>query len=72
MALRAEEYPWVLDFAPEDERTIRYLKGETVVPDEVPCSSGWVLVCAGGLPLGWGKTHNGMLKNKYGAGWRML
>ena len=72
MALRAEEYPWVLDFAPEDERTLRYLKGETVVPDEVPCSSGWVLVCAGGLPLGWGKTHNGMLKNKYGAGWRML
>lgn len=71
MALRAEEYPWTLDFSPEDERAARYLKGETIVPDETPCTSGWVLVCAGGFPLGWGKMHNGMLKNKYDAGWRM-
>lgn len=72
LALRAEEYPHVLNFAPEDGRVIRYLKGETVAPVKTSCTSGWMLVCAGGFPLGWGKMHNGMLKNKYDAGWRML
>lgn len=72
LALRAEEYPKVLDFLPEDERVIRYLRGETVIPDVPFCDSGWALVCAGGFPLGWGKMHNSLLKNKYDAGWRML
>lgn len=72
MALRMGEYPQALDFSPEDERVIRYLKGETVVPDQMPFVSGLVLVCAGGFPLGWGKIQNRMLKNKYDAGWRMM
>ena len=32
---------------------------------------GWQLVCVNGYPLGWGKLVNGILKNKYHAGWRM-
>jgi len=33
---------------------------------------GWVLVCVDGFPLGFGKAKDGMLKNKYLPGWRMM
>ncbi len=33
--------------------------------------NGWQLVCADHYPLGWGKLTDGVLKNKYHAGWRM-
>ena len=35
-------------------------------------TENYVLVCVDGFALGWGKyMQNGMLKNKYYAGWRM-
>lgn len=72
MALRKEEYSSVIDFEPEDPRTRRYLRGETVEISESPArSAGWQLVCVSGYPLGWGKLVNGTLKNKYHPGWRM-
>lgn len=73
MALRKEEYPAVLDFTWQDGRIIRYLRGETIEisPGESSRESGWQLVCVNGYPLGWGKLVNGLLKNKYHAGWRM-
>lgn len=73
MALRKEEYASTLDFDQGDERVIRYLKGETVTVDDLPAArrKGWQLVCVNGYPLGWGKLVNGVLKNKYLAGWRM-
>lgn len=56
-----------------DERVIRYLKGETILVDDVPVKrkKGWQLVCVSGYPLGWGKLSGGVLKNKYLASWRM-
>lgn len=73
MALRAEDYRAVLSFRQEDERVMRYLRGETVEigASEAACPDGWQLVCVEGYPLGWGKLVNGLLKNKYHPGWRM-
>lgn len=73
MALRKDSYGSALDFGREDERVVRYLKGETVTVDDLPVGrrKGWQLVCVEGYPLGWGKLVNGTLKNKYASGWRM-
>ena len=62
------EYLNQKDFSKEDERVIRYLKGETIqVSSKL---KGWVLICVEGYPLGFGKIDKGMIKNKYAQGWR--
>lgn len=73
MVLSKEDYDQCLDFKCEDERVIRYLKGETLDVEEIlpEKAKGWYLVCTDGFPLGWGKVSNGTLKNKYLPGWRM-
>lgn len=72
MNLKKEEFANTLDLKAEDERIIRYLKGETIDVDDIASSKakGWHLVCVDGFPLGWGKLANGTLKNKYLPGWR--
>ena len=73
MALRKEEYPYTADFQAEDERVIRYLKGETVALREEEAfwpDGSWILVCTDGFPLGWAKRAGLNLKNKYYPGWR--
>ena len=73
MALRAEEYKNRLMLSSDDERVIRYLKGETLSFSEEECAgSGWRLVCVDGYPLGWGKCTGTVLKNKYHSGWRLM
>lgn len=72
MYLRKEEYPHCIDLCCEDERVVRYLKGETIDVEDA-CGQkekGWRLVCVDGYPLGWGKLSGGTLKNKYLPGWR--
>ena len=58
----------------EDERILKYLKGETIDVDDLVSSKdkGWFLVLVDGYPLGWGKLANGSLKNKYLTGWRWM
>lgn len=68
MGLKKEEVKNVVDFPLEDERVIRYLKGETV---EGEGKDGWTLVCVDGFPLGWAKMQKGRLKNKYAVSWMM-
>jgi NOL1/NOP2/fmu family ribosome biogenesis protein len=70
-ALRKEEYDAVYDMDIEDEDVIRYLKCETIEA-KIEVADGFVLVCAGGFPLGWAKSQRGTLKNKYLPGWRMM
>ena len=72
MCLKKEEYRHTISLSVEDERVIRYLKGETIeVDDLVPQKEkGWQLVLVDGYPLGFGKLANGTLKNKYLPGWR--
>jgi len=67
MGLRKEEVKNAADFSLEDERVIRYLKGETV---EAEGKDGWTLVCVDGFPLGWAKRQKGRLKNKYAVSWK--
>lgn len=73
MALSKTEYTAVIDLPWEDERLKHYLRGETIEISEDECQQkkGWQLICVNGYPLGWGKLVNGLLKNKYHAGWRM-
>lgn len=72
MYLKEGEFSPVLPLSSEDERVIRYLKGETIaLSGEEERLAGLVLVLADGYPLGFGKAAKGTLKNKYNAGWRM-
>lgn len=71
MCLKKEQFSAVIDLPVEDERVIRYLKGETIALEENEGSKkGWQLVCVDGYPLGFGKRTGSTLKNKYHSGWR--
>lgn len=73
MTLHAEEFRQTISWKKEDDRVIRYLKGETIslTPEEGPVK-GWCLVCVDGYPLGFAKGTCMALKNKYYPGWRWL
>lgn len=68
MGLKKENAKVIVNFDLNDEKVIRYLKGESLELDRE--EQGWCLVCVDGFPLGWGKLQNGRLKNKYFAGWK--
>lgn len=74
MCLKQEEYKNTVNLSVNDERVLKYLKGETIeVEDIMPAKAkGWQLVLVDGYPLGWGKLSNGTLKNKYLPGWRWM
>lgn len=75
MALKWGQYENELSFSREDDRVLRYLKGETISLTEKESSalsSGWCLVCVDQFPLGWAKLTGQNLKNKYYAGWRWM
>lgn len=70
-SLKMEEFKQTISFKKEDERVIRYLKGETVFLTESEGSKkGWCLICVDGFPLGFAKGNGDTLKNKYYPGWR--
>ena len=69
MYITKDSFKNTLDLRVEDERVIKYLKGETI---DAEVSNGWCLVCVDSYPLGWGKVNNGTLKNKYLPGWRLM
>lgn len=71
MALKKEEFKQTVSFSREDERVIRYLKGETIsLKEGEALAKGWSLVCVDGFPLGFAKGAGMTLKNKYYPGWR--
>ena len=71
MALRAGQFKTTIRLEPEDDRVLRYLKGETLTltREEGPLK-GWCLVSMGDHPMGWAKGTGMSLKNKYYPGWR--
>lgn len=71
MALKMEEYDQVVNFACDDIKVRKYLKGETLEFDDMN-ATGLYLICVDGFPLGWAKANKGKLKNKYHSGWRMF
>jgi NOL1/NOP2/sun family putative RNA methylase len=71
MAMTFSDFSHCFSMKREDERVIRYLKGETIfLKEEETLPKGWILVCVDGFPLGWAKYTGSSLKNKYYAGWR--
>ncbi len=67
--VKKEDCKRVVDFSLTDARVEKYLHGEVVEGD---CDNGWCLVCVEGLPLGWGKAVNGVVKNHLPKGLRRL
>ena len=53
--------PNVPCLALDEIQSLAYLRGETIPAD----GRGWVLPTFAGLPLGWGKLSDGVLKNHY-------
>lgn len=70
MVLDGESFTDVVSLKSDDERCVRYLKGETIEIDND--RTGWQLVTIDGFPLGFGRAQGGKLKNKYSKGWRMM
>lgn len=73
MALPMKEFSQTVSLSAEDDRTVRYLKGETVFPTPEESSGlkkGWVLIGVDDYPLGWAKYTGSNFKNKYYPGWR--
>ena len=68
MTLKKDDVRHSLDLPLEDERLLRYLKGETLSAGD---ARGWILVLDQGYPLGWAKGSGAILKNKYLKAWKM-
>ena len=49
-----------------DEAALRFMAGETVNGEQ----TGWTVACWNGMPLGWGKGSNGVIKNHLPKGLR--
>ena len=71
MVLKYNEYPYIINFGLSDNRVNKYLKGDTLdISDMNDINNGkYYLVCIDYFSLGWGKTDNNILKNKYAKGW---
>ncbi|NIK77344.1 NOL1/NOP2/sun family putative RNA methylase [Paenibacillus castaneae] len=79
MGLTREEAVRSVNWSSDDPQTLRFLKGETVFASDSDITlcegmplKGYVLVCADGFPIGWGKYAGGMIKNELPAGWRWM
>jgi NOL1/NOP2/sun family putative RNA methylase len=71
MVLKPEEFKNSIVWSRNDERVIRYLKGETIfLNEEEGPLTGWCLISVDGYPLGFAKGTGMTLKNKYYPGWR--
>ncbi len=69
-SLKGDEFDQVIRLEPGDERVQKYLRGETVFTDSE--ARGWVLVCAGDYPLGFGICRDKVIKNKIDKAWRKI
>lgn len=74
MTLCGENYDVCFNLSHDDQRVIRYLKGETIFTEnDEEVKKGLVLILVNSFPLGFCKSDgNGRLKNMYNASWRMM
>lgn len=66
--LKIDDAKYVEDLKIDDTKALEYLRGNTLNTNQ---SRGWVLVSIEGIPLGWGKESNRILKNHYPKGLRI-
>lgn len=69
MAMKESEAENVINLSMNDERVLRYLKGETLDISDQNVKDGYALVCVDHQPLGFAKITNHVFKNKYPKGW---
>ncbi len=70
LALTANDFKQTLSFTPTQTELAAYLRGESIAVN--PTLSGWVGVFMEQFPIGWGKASQGVLKNHYPKGLRLL
>ena len=70
MASKKDQLKSFIDLSLDDERIIKFLKGEEIAIDD--SLKGYTAVFVEGIALGFGKAVNGVLKNKYPKGLRMM
>ncbi len=70
LALSIKQGKHVHDLSSKNEEWLRYLRGETL--KTTGNHRGWVLITIDQFPLGWSKEANGILKNFYPKGLRLL
>lgn len=63
-ALNKDEYPYACNLDINDDRVLKYLKGETINIKDYNLEDELILVCVNNFPLGFGKNNKGILKNK--------
>ena len=66
--LTIEDAKYVEDLKLDDTKILDYLRGNVINTGQ---SRGWVLVAVEGVPIGWGKESNGVIKNHYPKGLRI-
>ncbi len=69
VSLKSSDFRNIINFNSKSKDVLRYLKGETLNTDS---PKGYNVVCVDGFTLGWAKSGEGILKNNYPAGWRMI
>ena len=69
-ACTPEDFANCIRLDADDPAVMKYLRGETIFSEEG--NSGWVLVCVGRWPLGFGRKQEKTIKNKIQKGYRML
>ena len=70
MALKKENVKQYIDFSCDSEEMLSYLKGEAL--DTKEDYKGWCLVCTDGYSVGWAKVSDGIAKNHYPKGLRIM
>lgn len=66
--LKLDQIKNIQNFNLDDKEVFDYLRGNVINTGQ---SRGWVVVAVEGIPLGWGKESNGVLKNHYPKGLRI-
>lgn len=69
MAMKETDAENVISLSLDDERVLRYLKGETLNIADLSVKDGYALVCVDHQPLGFARITNAVFKNKYPKGW---
>lgn len=69
MAAKAADCRQCVDLSTDDRRLTAFLKGMEIPVEGV---KGWTAVAVGGITVGFGKASNGVLKNRYPKGLRLL
>ena len=80
MILKYGDFDNTISLKSDGNAVSKYLRGETLDIDLIDeengeitkVNNGWVLICVDRFPLGFGKVSNGIIKNKYLPGWRMV